>query len=613
MQEPDHGDLPIIAIGVQDPGFTLDLMARECPPSQFVREYTKNGIEAIDAYRRLVDPAYCGRVLWTVAPDALGLSAPKLCMIDTGIGMTADELPAYVNDLTASGKTRSLHANYGVGAKVSAARYNPAGVLYFSWRDGIGSFVELGRDRHGAWGMRQHRLDDGSVAAVLPVPDRLKPDELVGVDHGTMVVFLGEHPEHDTTRPPTGTEHRDRWIAKYLNRRFYRIPSWVVIRAREERAGGGTSMRQVRGQAHFLDEHTQAQGAVEIPGALVHWRVLNEDTEVRRNDGSIWASTGHRAALYGDELYEMISPARGGYQKLQEFGIHSGYARVVLYVEPTGAVGAMTDTARTRLLVGGEPLPWDRYADAFEKNLPDAIRALIEEAAGSTARDYRKAIRERLETISDLFKVPRYKAVPAGLLEMEDPTSGHARDRDKDRDRKPKRERPSRPWTGPAAGNVYALMLRPEGEEADTVRSDKLPDIQVDWVSASDRRFGERVAPHLEDRAARYDLKHNRLEINFDFRGLQDLIGRWHTTYKTVPGSRRIIEETVLGWYEQQLTETVLGVLALRGSEYWDNRTITHALSELALTAAAGARYHLDMRVKQELAQRFSHGRRAAA
>lgn len=264
-------------------------MARECPPTQFVREYTKNGIEAIDAYRRLVDPAYCGKVLWTVAPETLGLPVPKLCVIDTGIGMTADELPAYVNDLTASGKTRSLHANYGVGAKVSAARYNPAGVLYFSWRDGIGSYVELGRDRHGTWGMRQHRRPDGSVEAVLPVPDELKPSELDGIDHGTMVVFLGEHAEHDTTRPPAGHEHRDRWIAKYLNRRFYRIPAWVVIRAREERANGGTSMRQVRGQAHFLDEHTQDQGVVEIPGALVHWRVLNEDTEVRRNDGSISA------------------------------------------------------------------------------------------------------------------------------------------------------------------------------------------------------------------------------------------------------------------------------------------------------------------------------------
>lgn len=51
----------------------------------------------------------------------------------------------------------------------------------------------------------------------------------------------------------------------------------------------------------------------------------------------------------------------------------------------------------------------------------------------------------------------------------------------------------------------------------------------------------------------------------------------------------------------------------MRASEYWDDRTVSDALSELALTAAAGQRYHLDTRVKQELAQRFSPGRRAAA
>src|SRR4051812_8068501 len=114
MFTADPDELPIIAVGVKDPAFTLDLMARECPRMQFLREYTKNGIEAIDAYRRAVDAGFDGSVVWTVAPAALGLPSPKLACIDTGIGMAADELPTYVNDLTSSGKIRSLHRNYGV-------------------------------------------------------------------------------------------------------------------------------------------------------------------------------------------------------------------------------------------------------------------------------------------------------------------------------------------------------------------------------------------------------------------------------------------------------------------------------------------------------------------
>ncbi|MFN8204563.1 MAG: hypothetical protein U0S48_18560 [Solirubrobacteraceae bacterium] len=612
MPDPQmDNELPLVPIGVKDPGFTLDLIARECPPQQYQREFTENGKEAIDAYRRRLDPGFTGKVVWIHAPASLGLPAPKLACVDTGIGMAADELPSYLNDLTASGKDRSLHGNYGVGAKVSAARFNPAGVQYFSWRDGIGSFVEFGRDRHGNWGMRQHRLPDGSVAAVLRVPDELKPDELRGLDHGTMVVFLGERADHDTTLPPDGVEFRDyRWIAKYLNRRYYRLPDWLEIRVREDRGGGCASRRLIRGQKAYLDEHTQAQGMLEITGARVHWRVLNADTETRRNDGSIWASTGHRAALYGDELYEMISPARGGYQKLQEFGIHSGYGRVVLYVEPTGDVGAMTDTARGSSSTGsrclGTAMPRSSRPTCPMRSASSSRRPW--DPAAATAADPRAAC-----CASRSYSRSRYKPQPRGLLEMDDPTTGHTRDRDTDAPEREPRKRPSPPWTGPAGGNVYALMLHADGPQAYRARTDELPDITVDWVSAEDRRFSLRVVPHLEDRAARYDLRHNRLEINYDFRGLQDLLNRWLTQYKTVPGAKTIIEETVMGWYEQQLTETVLSILALRGSEYWDDRRIAEALSEIALTAAAGPRYHLDTKVKQELAQRFSAGRRAAA
>ena len=71
--------------------------------------------------------------------------------------------------------------------------------------------------------------------------------------------------------------------------------------------------------------------------------------------------------------------------------------------------------------------------------MPAEIRALIEQEAGAGARDYRKAIRERLEAIRELFKIPRYKAVPAGEPEMDEPTTGHARQRDRDRNRTPPR------------------------------------------------------------------------------------------------------------------------------------------------------------------------------
>jgi len=137
-------ELPIIPVGVRDAPFALDLWARDCPPTQFVREFTVNGIDAIEAYREQVDPTYEGDVIWTVDPsyDQLGLT--KLACLDTGIGMEPVEMPEYLNDLASSGKQQGLDRNYGIGAKVSAAVANPLGVVYASWKGGRGHMVELG-------------------------------------------------------------------------------------------------------------------------------------------------------------------------------------------------------------------------------------------------------------------------------------------------------------------------------------------------------------------------------------------------------------------------------------------------------------------------------------
>ena len=48
--------------------------------------------------------------------------------------------------------------------------------------------------------------------------------------------------------------------------------------------------------------------------------------------------------------------------RLQQFGIIFGHKQVVLYVEPDveQCAGLKTNTARTTLVIDGEPLPWER-------------------------------------------------------------------------------------------------------------------------------------------------------------------------------------------------------------------------------------------------------------
>jgi hypothetical protein len=603
-------DLPIVPIGVKSAPFTLNLFARDCPPLQFLREFTRNGVEAIEAYRAAIDHDYRGEVIWTFDRNLYELTGQtKLACIDTGIGMSAQELPGYINELAASGKSQGLADNYGIGAKVSAAPGNPRGVIYCTWRDGAGSMVELGRDEYGVWGMRQHRLADGSVVAVVPLEDAARPPELGGLDHGTMVVFLGESDEHDTTHVPSEAENGEKWIAKALNQRFYILPECVEVKARETKAIDESEyLRTVRGQRYFLDQHSIAAGTVQVTGAKVHWRILDANHKERAKQASVWASTGHRAALFQDELFELATAARGGYRRVQEFGIRFGYERVVLYVEPETADRQVTaDTARTRVLIDGQPLPWESCADEFEANMPRELRRFQEEiASGSSAKDHTAAIRERLNTLRELFKIPRYRPHPEGTEELDQPNAGG---KPVKREEEPQTTGGSSGGRGGRTGNVYALFEKRGGDSGERAASDTLPEIEPAWVTVKD---GTRTAPHLEDRAARYDQRHNRLEINADFRGYRDMVNRWIGRYPGVPGAPAVIEDTVAQWWEQALTETVLGVLALGGSQYWNERVISEGLSEVALTAAVMQRYHLDATLRRELRNKLGATKVAA-
>jgi hypothetical protein len=119
---------------VHNTGFMLDRLGKDGSPLQFLRELTQNSIEA------MVDtPEGQGEVTWDVDWNRWELTGIyKLACIDTGVGMTGEEMLRYINMLSSSTHIQSHEANYGVGAKVAAATRNHAGLIYVSWKDGVG-------------------------------------------------------------------------------------------------------------------------------------------------------------------------------------------------------------------------------------------------------------------------------------------------------------------------------------------------------------------------------------------------------------------------------------------------------------------------------------------
>jgi hypothetical protein len=576
---------------VANTGFMLDRLGADCAPLQFLRELTQNALEAVAQV-----PDEPREVVWDVDWNRYELTNTyKLACIDTGIGMTGEEMLEYINKLSSSMHLQAIDANFGVGAKIAAATRNHAGMIYLSWKNGIGYMTHLWRDPlTGKYGLQQIQRPDGTFGHWARVDDAIKPDLIE--DNGTMVILLGNDPDADTVQAPKEAASPTKWIRRYLNTRYFRFPEGVTVRTREGWDYPRTDtdqnvLRKVTGQEEYLEAHADSSGDVPLPNATARWWILKDEPSLQGNSGFA-ASSGHMAALYQDELYEMLT-ARAGVARLQLFGVIFGYNRVVIYVEPDEGQRLTPNTARTHLLHDGEPLPWADWAAEFRENMPDEIQALMDEVtSGSSVNDHKQAIRERLRLIRELFKLSRYRRTQTGGVTVDDTTpGGRARDRDGVRDGSG-----SSGGIGGRAGDIYALFLAEDGDAAEEVPIE--PDPDVVWITAED---GTRIPPFLEDRAAKYLPEKNLIQINSDFRGFIDMEERWCKQYVDIAGARPVVRDVVHEWFEQALIETVIGVQALYGSQEWTVEHLAKALSEEALTAAVMQRYHVDVAVKRAL------------
>jgi hypothetical protein len=402
-----------------------------------------------------------------------------------------------------------------------------------------------------------------------------------------------------------------KWILRYLNSRFFEFPAGVTVKVREgwdlPRGDQHNFLRKATGQGPWLEENSELSGKVRLPdaAATVHWWIIKEGVDT--NSGH-YAPVGHVAALFQNELYELVSgPA--GYARLQAFGVVFGGDRVVLYVEPDsfGERQVTANTARTLLLIDNEVLDWAGYAAEFRSVMPAELRD-YQDAIGAAANqtDHRKAIRERLKSVRELFKFGRYKPKSGGSYRINpgENTGGASSEHSGARLSAGEASSGTRSRRN---GDVYSLFAEEAGDPADLAGSPAEP--HVSWIVAEDN---SRVAGDLEDRAARYLADQNKLLINGDFRAFTDMIDRWVERYGHVPGSQVAIQDVVREWFEQQLIETVMSALALKQNGKWSMQELGDLWSETALTAAILPRYHIDMNIKRVLGQRLGRIAQAA-
>lgn len=579
---------------VANMAFLIDRLHQDCSNLQFLRELTCNAIES------LLRGGGVGVIRWTVEENLEAMAGEqKLCVIDTGVGMTGVEMVKYINHLSSSINEQSTSGNFGVGAKISAAPANPEGLIYMSWVDGHGYMIHLHRDANGQYGLK--RYPSGEFWA--HITDKPKPDIIK--KHGTMVILLGKHSAHNTIEPPENVRMPRKWILRYLNSRFFKFPEGITVSAIEGWENPPRDqhrfLRTVTGMAPWLNANSQALGNVRLPrtDATAFWYILKDDVDL--NSGH-YTPPGHVSALYQDELYEVVM-SNAGYARLQSFGVIFGCERVVIYVRPDNTFAVTANTARTALLISGEQVDWAAFATEFRENMPQEL-ATFQDQIGHKAKssDHRAAIRERLKTIHELFKFGRYRPNPKGayaITHASSNTGGEPQQKGGDAGS----GSGTSGGQGGKQGDLYALFTAEEGTQAEFIDQNMEP--EVAWVSIED---GSRAKDEMEDRAANYILNSNLIKINADFRVVTDMVERWELRYSSVPGAggpSGAIEQVVREWFEQQLIETVMSAHALRRGGKWSTEEVSKLWDENALTAAVLPRYHIDVSIKRTLGQKL--------
>lgn len=613
---PTHA-APTLELRVRNMSFLLERLGRDCAPDQFVRELTVNAIQAVQR------AGGNGVVAWDHDPVySRRFGAAKLCIVDTGVGMTGPEMVEYINHLASSAGTQADDGNFGVGAKIAAATRNPAGIVYLSWKRGEGAMVWLWRNPEtGQYGLKRLGRGPGEEAYWAPAPPSLKPALIR--EHGTVVVLLGASESEDTTLPPDGAaddSNRSLWLTRYLNSRFFELPEGVELKAREHWGTPRSRVRPVRGMKHFLDLVSRASGRVRLPDATAHWWILPE--EVPQELADRYPSSGHVGALFQGELYELYT-GRAGTAKLQSFGIAVGHQRVVLYVEPrvTRRCRVVPNTARTALLVNGRPLPWDEWAERFRENLPPEILALMEEVAdGRSARDRTEAFKQRMKGLANLLFIGGNSAENLRrLFALEaDPRSRNGKQDGDDvpataRERNAATTRSSAPGSGAEPDEARATPPREGRKRDDSDRDTPLPELDLDRLLELEVVWVSEAECGVVERAARYIPETNTLLINRDFRVFAGYIERWRAKYAGNPAAQREGEDLVREWLEQPLRELVIRSHFLRGTPGWSDEHIRALLSDEALTAVSLPCYLTEMRLRAAVAQRLGKLRPAAA
>ena len=360
-------------------------------PLQILRELIHNGLHAV----YLLAFAMVG----TIAVERNGV--PKLAVWDTGIGMSAAELPELIGEL-ASSKVDD-QGRHGMGTKIVCEVLSPAGLEFITWT-GFEPPCALTMYDDG-----EHvRLTDVRIASV----DEL-PDDVQKAGHGTLVVVHGMTPNEDTFHAlhnriidSVGRKSDRTKLLKgaqqYFNDRYAAVPSGINFSAWTFRNSAADVLNEKDmepriegnvGTIEALKMFATASGTYVGDGYEIFWAVRGNSDDTKRslghNDGAtlqdfvaVALEDGEVKGLW--ENYEFYRKSKLGLFGLMHLRTK---AAIVIRITDPKRLGITINQERSGLFVGEHHLDLADWGKDFRENMPAELAAIAEETARNSRID----------------------------------------------------------------------------------------------------------------------------------------------------------------------------------------------------------------------------------
>jgi hypothetical protein len=380
-------NLHTIASGPQT--YMLTKLGESLPEWMQYREIFWNSLEAI-----LRNASSTGVFRVSALPNG------KVRIIDTGAGMSREDMPRLLNTTFTSGTSEvGKGDNHGIGSKITVRVQNQFGVEYISLRDGVVTALRF--ILHPEFGYCiDGELQDGPDGARFADLSELDT-EIVSAGHGTQITLYGRTA---ADRPAKSLPA----AFDALSARLWERPAAFVGKTCRFEFADGTSA-ELYGALDRMYEFAESFGCVELVDqescpVNAWWFIVPSGTPYGRTAG----------LLSGSEIYH---PKHGQAAKtlLTDCGIHEGSHRVALFFEPSKA-SFPPNTERDALtpkMSRSKSIDTHigRWSAAFKLALPGEIRTLIAEetsAASDGSADFDRSL--FASRWSSLYRLPAFAA-----------------------------------------------------------------------------------------------------------------------------------------------------------------------------------------------------------